>query len=891
MELKQLKTILDKHINDLSIKSAILKEITILSADTYSLYSTNLENLNAVEGQQEHGQTIPTIPDSSPDQDQVASQNIPSIGDYDDLGELGKGGMGSVRRVRDRRLNRRLAMKIIHPNLLSSGPSAARFVEEAQICAQLQHPNIVPVHEFGKLPDGRMYFTMKEIKGRSLDTVIKTVHSSVIDGRFYPTKEGWTFRRLIDAFHQVCQAVGYAHSKGIIHRDLKPQNIMLGEFGEVLVVDWGIAKIINVPDLASDDNAVVSSRYGSKYETRMGQVTGTPIYMAPEQARGEVDKINAQTDVYSLGAILYEILSGRVPYQGTSMKEILKKVKSGPPSSLDECDSLEPIVPTALKDHPQRPPRLNLPEELVKVCEKAMARRQANRYSSAEALGEVILSWLEGAKKREIALAIVDEAEELGKRSKLLSRDSERLFKEAEASLKEIPKWAGEDVKGHHWAKEVEGLLKLHESEQLELEIEFSLQSALSHREDLVEGHEALVKRYLSAHRSAESDRDEGGTIKSALRLQHHISALPEHNDLRHRAMHYLKGTGAISLNPSVEGVDIYLDEYVPYHRRLIPKRIAHLGQAPLVEHPIEMGSYRLVLKKEGYHDVIYPFQISRREYWDGQDVEGVQQPVHIPKQGEIRENECFIPGGWFWAGGDENAARSVGRRQLYLNNFVLSRFPVTNRDYLQFLNGLVDSGEEEEALKWVPRERVGRAGELGSMIYGRSESGRFILVTDADGDVWDPDWPVMMVSWDCAQAYCRWKTKVTGLSYRLPSEFEWEKSAKGVDGRWYVWGDGFDESYCCMADSHQGRRLPSVVDSFPVDESVYGVRGLAGNMSDWTSSHWFKNWGEDEDSSTRVFRGGSWYDFARFTRVSQRNLYEPSRRLSVVGFRVCRSI
>ena len=118
MELKQLKTILDKHINDLSVKSAILKEITILSADTYSLYSTNLENLNPVEGQQEHGQTIPTIPDSSPDPDQVASQHVPSIGDYDDLGELGKGGMGSVRRVRDRRLNRRLAMKIIHPNLV-----------------------------------------------------------------------------------------------------------------------------------------------------------------------------------------------------------------------------------------------------------------------------------------------------------------------------------------------------------------------------------------------------------------------------------------------------------------------------------------------------------------------------------------------------------------------------------------------------------------------------------------------------------------------------------------------------------------------------------------------------------------------------------------------------
>ena len=165
--------------------------------------------------------------------DEVAELSA-RIGDYDDLGELGQGGMGSVRLVRDRKMNRRLATKIIHPNL-PNHRTVVLSLEEAQICAQLQHPNIVPVHDLGTLPDGRLYFTMKEIRGRSLANVIQRVHASVKDGRFYPTSDGWTFRRLIDVFHQVCQAVGYAHSKGVLHRDLKPENIMVGEFGEVLL--------------------------------------------------------------------------------------------------------------------------------------------------------------------------------------------------------------------------------------------------------------------------------------------------------------------------------------------------------------------------------------------------------------------------------------------------------------------------------------------------------------------------------------------------------------------------------------------------------------------------------------------------------------------------------
>ena len=143
-------------------------------------------------------------------------------------------------------------MKIIHPQMLSHHHLTSRFIEEAQIGAQLQHPNIIPIHEMGRLNDGRLYFTMKEVKGRPFGEAIAEVHAAIENKRWQTTESGWSLRRLIDAFHDVCRAMAYAHSKGVLHRDLKPENIMLGEYGEVLVVDWGIAKVLGRRDLAAE---------------------------------------------------------------------------------------------------------------------------------------------------------------------------------------------------------------------------------------------------------------------------------------------------------------------------------------------------------------------------------------------------------------------------------------------------------------------------------------------------------------------------------------------------------------------------------------------------------------------------------------------------------------
>jgi formylglycine-generating enzyme required for sulfatase activity len=180
-------------------------------------------------------------------------------------------------------------------------------------------------------------------------------------------------------------------------------------------------------------------------------------------------------------------------------------------------------------------------------------------------------------------------------------------------------------------------------------------------------------------------------------------------------------------------------------------------------------------------------------------------------------------------------ASNVLSRRRVWVDGFSLSRVHVTNRDYLGFLDDLVAQGREADALRHAPRERGGTVGEQGSLIYGY-EGGRFSLRPDADGDVWLPDCPVTMVDWLGAAAFAAWQAARTGQAWRLPHELEWEKGARGVDGRFFPWGDGFDPSWCCIRASHQGRRLPAEVGRYPVDESVYGARDLAGNMRDCTA-------------------------------------------------------
>jgi serine/threonine-protein kinase len=246
------------------------------------------------------------------------------------------------------------------------------------------------------------------------------------------------------------------------------------------------------------------------------------------------------------------------------------------------------------------------------------------------------------------------------------------------------------------------------------------------------------------------------------------------------------------------------------------------------------------------------------------------------------------VPAGWFISGTHKPIPHTTPETPLWLDAWVVKRHVVTNTDFLQFLDALVDEGREEEALKWVPRERASRPGERGAMCYGRNARGHFCLVPDAEGDLWNPRWPVFLVSWDAADAYSRWVAERTGLPWQLPPEMVWEKAARGVDGREYPWGPYVDPSFACLRDSRAGRPLPATIDAFPLDESIYGVRGVAGNVREWCQERFSD---APDKAHERNLRGGCWFFAGTSARCANRYALGHHNRADTIGFRIARPL
>src|SRR5262249_17480529 len=234
------------------------------------------------------------------------------------LGELGRGGMGAILKGHDPELGRDLAVKVLLDKYQGQPEMIRRFLVEAQVGGQLQHPGIVPVYDLGLLVDRRPFFTMKLVRGQTLAHLLADRQSPADD-----------LPRFLKIFEQVCQTLAYAHARGVIHRDLKPANVMVGAFGEVQVMDWGLAKMLD--PTAPDQQPTVSAGDGSDtgLESRAGSVVGTPAYMSPEQARGEVKRRGERCGVFGLGAMVCECMTGKPPYPGLARLEVCRQAEQG----------------------------------------------------------------------------------------------------------------------------------------------------------------------------------------------------------------------------------------------------------------------------------------------------------------------------------------------------------------------------------------------------------------------------------------------------------------------------------------------------------------------------------------------------------------------------------
>lgn len=288
-----------------------------------------------------------------------------------------RGGLGEVFVARDHELDREVALKQILPKRSEDEQEKFRFVREAEITGKLEHPGIVPVYGLGEDDGGRPYYAMRFIRGRTLREAIKQFHKADEAGDRDPAERNKEFRRLLGWFIDVCHAISYAHSRGVLHRDLKPSNVMLGRYGETLVVDWGLARVAGVDDQfgsRTDEAPVLANLSGSSSETLDGTAVGTPAYMSPEQAEGRLDMLSPATDVYGLGATLFALVTGHAPFSGKPA-DVIPKVARGE-------------VPAAREVNPRAPAALE------SVCQRAMSRRPEDRYPTPDELAADVEAFL-----------------------------------------------------------------------------------------------------------------------------------------------------------------------------------------------------------------------------------------------------------------------------------------------------------------------------------------------------------------------------------------------------------------------------------------------------------------------------------------------------------------
>ncbi|UQA62322.1 bifunctional serine/threonine-protein kinase/formylglycine-generating enzyme family protein [Polyangium aurulentum] len=782
------------------------------------------------------------------------------------LGEtLGIGGVGVVLSAEDRVVGRVVALKTLKDGPSASQELAERFLHEARVAGQLEHPNIIPVYDIGRLPDARPYYTMRIVKRQSLQDVLTQPD----------LRRQWPLVRLVGAFVQISRALAYAHRRGVIHRDIKPENILLGDEGEVYLSDWGNSRVLGTTESDAPLSMPTDHAFDWHRDGSPSGLSGTPGYIAPEQIRGERPKIDHRADIFALGVVLYEMLTGEHPFDAPTVLGVILATQTREPKP---PRSISPSCPLVLED----------------LCMAMLSKDAAKRPPSAGVVAAEAEAFLEGAKerarRREEARSLCELAKEPVERDKALRIERAHLTAEARRLLADVKSYDSVDRKRPAWALEDRASSVAREQARAMAEAIDLYTRALAYDPDLVEARSGLADLYWSRAVMADEERRHASRV--------YYEALVSEFDVGKYAA-LLRADAALTVESNPPGARVLAYQYVEKDRVLVASEERYLGRTPLREVRLNPGTYLLVLRRPGYRDTSYPVLLRRGTHHHAQ--------INLYTDEEIGPDFVYVPGGTFVAGGDEDAPDSLTRAEPHVPDFAISRFPVTFRQYCAFLD---DYGSRSQALAMM---RAPRGSSEGNVVRrnaeGRWEPSPALIEGDArkrfpyeEGYFWNV--PVVLVDWFDAAAYCAWRSEREGFEIRLPTELEWEKAARGTDGRVHPWGDHFDPTFCLMRASRPYLPQPEPIGTFPIDESPYGVRDMAGGVREWVADvYGERTWSETsaepepiaytqrDASEWRVLRSGGWSTTPEYTRSASRTRFFALTRASNLGFRVVHSL